>query len=86
MARAETPTDSERFSALRRSWDCTRRAREIVLAVVPRLTAPEQRSEVSVKIPKGPVHLLESRSIHFPASPAQAFPSYLVTLSHQLSL
>ena len=26
MARAETPTDSERFSALRRSWDCTCRA------------------------------------------------------------
>ena len=29
-------------------------------AVVPRLPAAEQRTEVSVKILKGPVHLLES--------------------------
>ena len=36
-------------------------APEIVLAVVPRLPAPEQRNEVSVKVHKGLVHLLESR-------------------------
>ena len=35
---------------------------------------------------KGPVHLLESRCIHFPASPAQAFPNYPVILSCQPSL
>ena len=39
------------------------------------------RSKVSVKIQKSPVHLLESRSIHFPASLAQAFPNYPVILS-----
>ena len=44
-------------------------------AVVPRFPAAKQRSEVSVKILKGPVHLLENRSIHFPASLAQAFPT-----------
>ena len=43
-------------------------------AVVPRFPAAKQRSEVSVKILKGPVHLLESRRIHFPASLSQAFP------------
>ena len=43
-------------------------------AVVPRFPAAKQRSEVSVKILKGPVHLLENRSIHFPASLAQALP------------
>ena len=42
-------------------------------AVLPRFPAAKQRSEVSVKILKGPVHLLENRSIHFPASLAQAF-------------
>ena len=36
-------------------------------AVVPRLPAAKQRREVGVKILKGPVHLLESRHIHFPA-------------------
>ena len=55
-------------------------------AVLPRLPAAKQRSEVSVKIPKGPVHLLESRYIHFPVSPAQAFPNYPVILSYQPSL
>ena len=35
---------------------------------------------------KGPVHLLENRSIHFPASLAQAFPNYPVILSSQPSL
>ena len=59
---------------------------EIVPAVVPRLTAPEQRSEVSVKILKGLVHLLESRSIHFPASPAQALSNQAIILSCQPSL
>ena len=44
-------------------------------SVVPRLPAPKQRSEVSVKILKDPVHLLESRRIRFPASLAQAFPT-----------
>ena len=34
-------------------------------AVVPRFPAAKQRSEVSVKVLKGPVHLLENRSIHF---------------------
>ena len=55
-------------------------------AVVPRLPAAKQRSEVSVKILKGPVHLLESRRIHFPASPAQVFPSYPIILPLQPSL
>ena len=73
MARAGTPTDSERFSALRRSWGLYQEGPEIVLAVVPRLAAPEQRSEEGMELPKGLVHLLESRCIHFPASPAQAF-------------
>ena len=36
-----------------------------------------------MKILKGPVHLLESRRIHFPASLAQAFPNYPVILSYQ---
>ena len=41
-------------------------------AVVPGLPAPKPRSEVSVKILKGPVHLLESPRIHFPTSLSQA--------------
>ncbi len=64
---------------------------EIMAAVVPRFPAAKQRSEVSVKILKGPVHwrgtaMLESRRIHFPASLAQAFPNYPVILSSQPSL
>ena len=55
-------------------------------AVVPRLPAAKQPSEVSMKILEGPVHLLESRRIHFPASPAQVFPSHPVLLSDQPSL
>ncbi len=55
-------------------------------AVLPRFPAAKQRSEVSVKILKGPVHLLENRSIHFPASLAQAFLNYPVILSSQPSL
>ena len=55
-------------------------------AVVPRLPAAKQRSEVGVKILKSPVNLLENRSIHFPASPVQAFPNYPVILSSQPSL
>ena len=54
-------------------------------AVVPGLPATKQRSEVSVKILKGPVHLLESRRIHFPTSLAQAFLNYPVILSYQPS-
>ncbi len=55
-------------------------------AVVPRFPAAKQRREVSVKILESPVNLLESRSIHFPASLAQAFPNYPVILSSQPSL
>ena len=55
-------------------------------AVVPRLPAAKPRSEVSVKILKGPVHLLESRRIHFPTSLAQAFLNYPVILSCHPSL
>ena len=55
-------------------------------AVVPRLPPAKQRSEVSVKILKGPVHLLESRRIHFPASLTQAFLNYPDILSCQPSL
>ena len=54
-------------------------------AVVPRLPAAKQRSEVSVKIPKGPVHLLESRSIHFPPHLSKPFPNHPVLLSYQPS-
>ena len=39
-----------------------------------------------MKILKGPVHLLESRRIHFPASLAQVFPSYPIILPRQTSL
>ena len=49
-------------------------------AVVPRLPAPKQRSEVSEKILKGRVRLLENRRIHFHTSLAQAFPIYPVIL------
>ncbi len=55
-------------------------------AVVPRPPAAKQPSKVSVEILKGPVHLLESRRIHFPASLAQAFLNYQVILSSQPSL
>ena len=55
-------------------------------AVLPRFPAAKQRTEVSVKILKGPVHLLENRRIHFPASLAQAFLNYPVILSSQPSL
>ena len=79
-------TVSDRFSALRRSPDCTSRGLEIMTAVLSRLPPAKQRSEVSVKILKSPVHLLESRSIHFPASPVQTFPNYPVVLSYQQSL
>ena len=54
-------------------------------AVVPGLPAAKQRSEVSVKILKGPVHLLESRRIHFPTSLAQALLDYPVISSCQPS-
>ena len=44
--------------------------------VIPRLPATKQRSEVSVKILKDPVHRLKSRRIHHPAPPPQALPNY----------
>ena len=50
-------------------------------AVLPRLPAAKQRSEVSVEIPKGPVHLFESCRIHIPTSPACSLSSYTVILS-----
>ena len=59
---------------------------EIVPAVVPRLAAPEQRSEEGMELPKGLVHTLKSRRIHVPAPPVQAFLNWSVTLPHQLSL
>ena len=55
-------------------------------AVVPRLPPAKQWCEVSVKILKVPVHLLEIRRIHFPASLAQALSNYHVILSCQQSL
>ena len=51
-------------------------------AVLPRLPAAKQRREVSVKIPKCPVHLLESCRIHIPTSPAYSLSSYTVILSN----
>ena len=39
-----------------------------------------------MKILKSPVHLLESRRIHFPASLAQVFLSYPIILPRQTSL
>ena len=44
-------------------------------AVVPGLPVAKQWTEVSVKLLKGPVHLLENRRIHLPAPPGQAFPN-----------
>ncbi len=54
--------------------------------VLPGLPAAKPRSEVSVKILKGPVHLLKSHRIHFPASLAQVFLNYTVILSRHPSL
>ena len=54
-------------------------------AVVSGLPATKQRSEDSVKILKGAVHLLESRRIHFPTSLAQALLNYPVVSSYQPS-
>ena len=50
-------------------------------AVLPRFLAAKQRREVSVKILKVLVYLLESRRIHFPASPPQALSNQAVILS-----
>ena len=55
---------------------------EIMTAVLPRPPAGKQRSEVSVKIPKGSVHLFESCRIHIPTSPACSLSSYTVILSN----
>ena len=51
-------------------------------AVVPSLPAAKQRREVSVKILKVLVYLLESRRIHFPTSPTCSLSSYTVILSN----
>ena len=51
-------------------------------AVVPGLPAAKQWTEVSVKLLKGPVRLLENRRIHLPAPPGQAFPNQSVILSY----
>ena len=55
-------------------------------AVLPRLPPAKQRREVGVKLLKVLVYLLKCRPIHFPASPAQAFPNLPVILSCQLTL
>ena len=47
-------------------------------AVVPRLPAAKQRTEVSMRMLKSLVHLLESRGIHFPAPLPKPSP---ITLS-----
>ena len=54
--------------------------------VIPRLPAAKQRSEVSVKILKDPVHLLKSRRIHHPYPPPEVFTIFLIILSCQPSL
>ena len=43
--RAEMPTDSERFSALRRSWACTSRGLEVIPAVLPPLLTGRRRPQ-----------------------------------------
>ena len=52
-------------------------------AAVPRLLAAKQRTEVSVRMLKSPVHLLESRGIHFPAPLPK--PSPITLLSYYAS-
>ena len=55
-------------------------------AVVPGLPPAKQRSEVSMKILKSPVNLLESLLLHLPASPALALSNQAIILSYQPSL
>ena len=59
---------------------------QIMTAALPRLPAAKQPSEIGVKLLKFLIYLLESRRIHFPASPDQAFPNLAVILTRQLSL
>ena len=54
--------------------------------VIPRLPAPKQRREVSVKILKGPVYLLKSWRIHHPYPPPEVFTISLIIPSCQPSL
>ena len=54
--------------------------------VIPRLPATKPRSEVSVKILKGPVYLLKGRRIHHPSPPPEAFAISLIILPCQPSL
>ena len=55
-------------------------------AALPCLPTAKQPSEVSVKLLKVLVYLLESCRIHFPAAPPQACPNFPFILSCQLSL
>ena len=55
-------------------------------AAFPGLPAAKQPSEVSVKLLKVLIYPLESRRIHFPASPDQPYLKFPVILSRQLSL
>ena len=49
------------------------------MAVVPRLPAAKQRTEISVRMLKSPVHPLENRSIHFPAPLPKPSPITLLS-------
>ena len=55
-------------------------------AALSRLPPAKQPSEVSVKILKVLIYLLESRRIHFPTPPDQAYLSFPKILPRQLSL
>ena len=59
---------------------------QIMAAALPGLPAAKQPGEISVKLLKVLIYLLESRRVHFPASPDQAFLNFPVILSRQLSL
>ena len=69
IARAEMPTDSERFSALRRSLVLHQQPLKIVPAVLPPLLAAEGGREEGVKVLKVVVNPLETRPIHHPNHP-----------------
>ena len=83
---ADAGTVSDRFLGIAPIPGLHQQGLEIMAAVIPRFPAAKQRSEVSMKILKSPVNLLESRRVHFLASPAQAFPNHSVILSYQPSL
>ena len=86
IPRADSGTVSDRFSAFRRSSDCTSRGLQIMTAALPGLPPAKQPGEISVKLLKVLMYLLESLRIHFPASPDQDFPYNALILSGQLSL